>query len=154
MTMVHSDYLEDFNTSTGTGFLRREDGDGKTWLYGTYTNDGVDKTPMQVIVAKTGYSFIDVAAGADYGFVGVPDGTHTSGDAGWIQIGGYIISMICKSEIYTAGHAVILSGGVIECTSAAYDGNAGEFATVITTTSAASTSITAMLNPEEILFGA
>lgn len=154
MAIVTSDYLDDFETSAGTGFLRREDGDGKTWLYGTYTNNGVDKTPMQVIVASTGYSFIDAAAGADYGFVGVPDGAHTSGATGWIQIGGYVISMICKSEIYTAGHAIILSGGTIECTSAAYDGNAGEFAVVVTTTAAASTSITAMLNPEEILFGA
>jgi len=151
MAIVTSDYLEDFSTSAGTGFLRRHDADGTVWLFGTYTNDGVDKTPMQVIVAATGYSFIDAADGADYLFVGVPDGTHTSGATGWIQVGGYVISMICGSEVYTAGHAIVLSGGVIDCSSAAFDGNAGEFAVVVTTTAAAATSITAMLNPEQIL---
>ncbi len=149
--IVTSDYLDDFSTSAGTGMVKRRDGDGRTWLWGTYTNDGVDKTPMQVIMAATGYSFIDVADGTDYVFVGIPDGTHTSGDAGWIQIGGHTASMVVESKVHTAGHAIKLYDGTVLTTSAAYDGNAGEFAVIITTQTAAAVTTDAMLNPEQIL---
>lgn len=151
MSIVTSDYLDDFSTSVGTGFLRRHDADGKVWVFGTYTNDGVDDTPMQVIVAATGYSFIDIADGTDYVYVGVPDGTHTSGATGWIQIGGYCDDIVVTSLVNAAGHALVLINGTVETTSAAYDGNAGEFAVIITTQTAASTATDCMLNPEQIL---
>lgn len=149
--IVKSDYLEDFSTSSGTGMGKRVDGDGKVWVHGTYTNDGVDDTAMQVIMCTTGYSFIDLASGTDYIFVGVPDGTHTSGATGWIQIGGYCDDITVTSKVNTAGHAIKMASGAAVTTSAAYDGNASEFAVIITTGAAASTSTDCMLNPEVIV---
>lgn len=149
--IVRSDYLDDFSTSAGTGFGKRYDGDGRVWVWGTYTNDGVDKTPMQVIMVETGYSFIDAATGTDYMFVGLPDGTFATGVAGWIQIGGYTASMVVESKVYEAGHAIKMHAGTVLTTSADFDGNAGEFAVVITTQTSAATTTDAMLNPEQIL---
>lgn len=151
MAIVHSDYLDDFSTSAGTSLAKIRDGDGKVWLQGTYTNDGVDNTPMQVIMCATGYSFIDLADGTDYIYVGVPDKANTSGATGKIQIGGHIAAMIVESKVYTAGHAVKCFDGTAVTTSAAYDGNAGEFAAVITTGTAAAAVTDAILNPEAIL---
>jgi len=151
MNIVTGDYLADFSTAAGTGFLKRRDADGTVWLYGTYTAAGVDKTPMQVIMVATGYSFIAAADGTDYMFVGLPDGAHAITTKGWIQVGGYTASMVVESLVYEAGDAIKMYDGTIVTTSAAYDGNAAEFAVVITTQTAAAVTTDAMLNPEQIL---
>ena len=137
--------------NVNNGYLGfRYDADGTVWLKVNYKNDGVAKTPMQVILDETGYVALDLADAAKYYYVGVPAKTFATGVDGWIQVGGLVEDMITASLSMSVGHAFTIHDGAVADAGADYSGASNEFGCAVTATTT-STTQDAMLIPRIIL---
>lgn len=138
------------DNKNNTSLEPRYDADGKVWLKVTYKNDGVAKTPMQVVIDEGGYVALDLADGALYYYVGVPDKAYATGVEAFIQIGGKVEGMVTPSLSMTTGHAFKIHDGAVADVGADYTGLGPEFG-VATADSTSSTTQDAMLIPRIIL---
>jgi hypothetical protein len=130
--------------------------DGKGYMYGKYTNDGVLNTPMKVKPSATGWAFTDLADDTNYFYVGVPEKAYATNVYGRIQVLGKVAAMVTNSLTATAGTGLNITDGAVANPSAytvtAWTGSKSvqEFAVVITSKAVASTAVNCWLLGERI----
>lgn len=143
MTFIKSDYMY-------VPFEPRNDADGSVWLKVQAHGNLTALTPYKVIVNEYGYITAALASDTNYYYVGVPAAAISSGEIDWVQIGGYVASMVTPSLSVSVGHGLKIYDGAVADSGADYSGAAGEFA-VCYTESSTSTTQNAILVPERII---
>lgn len=145
-----------FDGSSYPLFQKREDLNGKTWLY-AYATTGATATYPYEVIAEEGYLRArPLSDNTDRYWVGVPDKAISSANYGWFQIGGFCddmtlasLSVTAKSLSVSAGHAVRIKDGAPADSGSDFSGVNGDFAVCVTATTNAST-IDVVLVPELI----
>lgn len=135
------------DNKVGTSLGFRYDADNTVWVKGTYTNDGVAKTPMCVQIIATGYGFTDLADNTNRYMLGVPDKAYATGVEGWIQVGGPCDDVITPSLAVAAGDAFGITDGALVDAATAYVGTTTQFAICRTTSASAATTQDMLLVP-------
>ena len=130
-------------------FEWRYDCDGKVWTKAQAHDTLVAKTPYMILVNEFGQITAALADTTTFYLVGCPAAAAAAADEIWVQIGGYITSMITASLSVSVGHGMDINSGAVADNGADYSGEDGEFA-VCTTASTTSTTQNAMLVPRYI----
>jgi hypothetical protein len=120
-------------------FEWRYDDDGTVWVKIQAHDDLTAKTPYGIVVNEYGYITQALPAAGVYILVGVPANAIDSGDEDWVQIGGYVASLITASLSMAVGHGLTVNSGAIADIGADYSGAAGEFAVAVTETTTSTT---------------
>jgi len=131
-------------------FQFRYDEDGTVWVKAQCHDDLTALTPYALVVNEYGWITGDLPASGYYIYVVVPPYAMSSGDEDWIQVGGYVASMVTASLSVEVGHGLTVNTGAIADIGADYTGAAGEFA-ICTTKSTTSTTQNVVLVPERII---
>jgi hypothetical protein len=142
-------FFNEQSTQTTT-FERKYDSDGKVWIQSVAHANLTAKTGYKVIVNEFGQITAAQADDQNYYYLAFPEAAVTSGDAAWLQIGGYIEDMVTPTLSVALGHALKMHDGAIADTGADYSGAAGEFA-ACSEASTSSATQKAMLVPERII---
>ena len=132
-------------------FEKRYDSDGKVFhncmAHGALTA----KTPYGIIANEYGPVSEALPASGKYILVGVPTEAVDDGASCWLQIGGYITSVISVDSLTVGlGHGFTIATSKVADATVDFSGTAGEFA-VNAGTEAASTTHAMMLVPEQIV---
>jgi len=130
-------------------FAKKEDTNGKVWVKIIAHDALTAKTSYKVIVNEYGYVTAAMTTAAAFCYIGVPEHAIDSGAEDWIQIGGYVASMITPSLSVSVGHALCINNGVVADRGADYSGAGTEFA-ICTTASTTSTTQNVILMPYQI----
>lgn len=141
-----------FFQRTSTQYVSFEwkyDSDGKVWANVQAHDTLVAKTPYLVIVNEFGQITQALADNTVFGIVGCPYAAAAAADELFVQIGGYITSMVTASLSVSVGHGMDVYDGAVADNGADYSGEDGEFA-VCTTASTTSTTQNAILVPRYI----
>ncbi len=118
----------------------RHDADGTVWVQVVAHAELTAKTPYKVSENEFGNVSLALTSVGAYTYIGCPRETIASGAVGWIQIRGYMTSMVVSSLSMAVGEAIGLdSSGAVEDRAADFTGKAGEFAVATEATSTANT---------------
>ena len=120
-----------FDRSTNPCFTRREDMDGKVWLWGYATTGATAKVAYMMYVEETGYIATPCADNTEEFYVGVPAKAVASATWDWFQIGGPCtdfvpasLSVTALSVANTVGYGLYLLNGDVVTTGSDYAGMA------------------------------
>jgi len=119
-----------FDQSTNPCFGRRDDLDGKVWLWAKATTGATAKYPYMLYVEELAYVATTPADNTEEYRVGVPAKAVTSGSFDWFQIGGPCANMVpadtgtAASVSVTIGHGLYMKDGAVTTTGSDYAGMA------------------------------
>jgi len=120
-----------FDGSSNPCFQRKEDADGKVWLWAKATTGATAKVPYMMYVEELAYVATPTADNTEEFYVGVPDKAVTSGSYDWFQIGGPCtdfvptsLSVTALSLDMTVGYGIYLLNGDCASTGSDYAGMA------------------------------
>jgi hypothetical protein len=120
-----------FDGSTNPAFGRREDMDGRVWIWAKATTGATAKYSYMMFVEETGYIATPKADNTEEYRVGVPAKAVASGAFDWFQIGGPVtdlvptsLSVTAVSVVNTAGYGIYILDGVDTTTGSDYAGMA------------------------------
>ena len=99
-----------FDGSTNPCFTRRQDMDGKTWLWGYATTGATAKYSYMMFVEEGYYRASLKADNTEEYLVGVPAKAVASATYGWFQIGGPVTDFVPTSLSVTALSVVNSAG--------------------------------------------
>ena len=142
---------------TYTSFEKRFDSDGKVWLQVQAHAALTKLTPYGIVANEFGWISQALPAAGKYIYVGVPvlaaisTAQVTAGFRPWLQIGGYLASMVTATITMEIGESLTVASGAIADGAADFTGAAGEFAVCAIEIGAGSATQTVMLVPERII---
>lgn len=142
---------------TYTSFEKRFDSNGTVWLQVQVHAALTKLTPYGIVANEFGWISQALPAADKYIYVGVPvlaaisTAQVTAGFRPWLQIGGYLASMVTAEITMELGESLTVASGAIADGAADFTGAAGEFAVCAVELGEASATQTVILVPERII---